>query len=240
MRARTFKYLVTLNLFTSCHCMVTYIALSMALSYIFSNSILTFSFFTGLYLMAMGIGALLVERLDKDKTPLIKLLFHNSLAGILLASPGVIMILILNEYLHILLRNHQIDLLYLMFPTGILLTLCIGIVSGAELPVFSMIAEKEGLPVARPIITVLASDYFGAFVGIMLFTFILNPLMGLIQAITFSQALTLLVINAAYFSIRIPNRRKTSGLILILNIYVFVMFWHRDTLINFIDQLSAY
>mgnify|MGYP006288143441 FL=1 len=239
MKRGTFTYLILLNVLTSSHCTIAYIALSMALSYIFSNSILVFSFFTGLYLMSMGIGALLIEKVRPSSAPLVRLLFHNSLLGVLLASPGVILVLIINESLHIWLRQQGADLLFLMFPLGIVLTVCIGIVSGAELPIFSKIIEEENLHRTRPIISVLASDYFGAFVGIMLFTFILNPFLGLIQAITVSQALTLIIITVAYAAVRPAGSFRTLGLILLLDVYVIVMFLHKNALMNFIDRLSA-
>jgi len=119
---------------------------------------------------------------------------------------------------------------------GIVLSITIGIVSGAELPIFSKVIEKEDWQTPKPIIAVLSSDYFGAFAGIMIFTFILNPFFGLIKTICMAQLFTLFIINAIYFSTNIFKRsRKEYVLFGILNLFVIVSFLLSDHFVYFID-----
>lgn len=241
MNKKDFIRLLILNLFTSGHCTITYIALSMSLSYIVSNSIFVFSFFTGLYLMSMGIGALLVEKLNVRSERLVALILLNSLLGVFLANPGIPGIIVLNEFGRYLLRAQHIDLLWGMFPLGIVLTILIGVVSGAELPIFSKLIEQEGWHVSKPIIGVLAGDYFGAFAGIVLFTFILNPFAGLINAIFVSQIITLGCVNFSCFTITALKKRfKVLPFLISMNVYVLLMYLWRDRFVQFIDAVSSF
>ncbi len=238
---KRFTKLIILNCFTSGHCMIAQLALSMALSYIFSNSIFIFSFFTGLYLMSMGIGALLVEKFDVPTDWLIKFVIVNSILGVLLASPGITGVIVFNEFLSYLLRTYQLDLGTILFPLGIILSILIGIVSGAELPIFSKLIEKENWPTSQPIISVLVSDYFGAFFGVVIFTFILNPFTGILNAIVITQIITLIAINYTHFTLKIFSKESKIPLILmIVNVFVGMMFLYRNTFAGFVDAISGF
>lgn len=238
MNNAAYKRLIVLNLFTSGHCTITHIALAMALSYITSNSVYVFTFFTGLYLMSMGMGVLFVENIHLKSNRLTNLILLNSMAGIILANPGITGIITANELGRFLLRAYHIDLLFLMFPAGIILTVLIGMVSGAEIPVFSKLIEKENGHTSKPIIGVLTSDYFGAFAGIMAFTFLLNPFTGLLNGIFISQVITLIIIDYTFYKLKAS--KKLLPLLFILNIYVLILFLLRMPFANFIDGISAF
>lgn len=241
MKRKHFGQLIALNLFTSANCTITQIALTTAYSYIFSNSIFCFSFFTGLYLMSMGLGALLVERFHWRKDQFVELIFLNSLAGVVLANPGVLGILGLNEGLRWLLRTHDVNLLGVMFPLGIVLSVLIGLVSGAELPIFSKLTEADQSNASKPMVGVLVSDYLGAALGILLFTFILNPLTGLIPSLLISQAVTLIYIACAFlFYPGAARPKRLQTLLLSLCLYVALLLLVRGPLALWIDGISAY
>ncbi len=234
---KLFNRLLILNLFTSAHCMVAQLALLMAISYIFSNSVLVFSFFSGLYLMSMGLGSLLVESLRLDSCRYVSLVFWNSVAGIVLANPGVFGIIVLNEYIRMMLHVYGSDLSFLLFPSGIVLTCLIGVVSGAELPIFSKITEMENWHVSMPMIGVLRNDYLGAFVGVVVFTFILNPFSGLISSILISQMICLACINVVYFfSVGCWTQKKFCVALICLDLYVLILYNCRLSLLHFIDR----
>jgi len=241
MNRGLFVKIITLNLFTSANCMIVQLCLSVSLSYIFSNSIFIFSLFTGLYLMSMGLGVLLIERIRLSGDQWVRLALGNSCLGVILANPGIIAVLLLNEWLYFMLRSHQIDALFLMFPIGIVFTVLIGIVSGAELPILSKLIEEEKWHVARPIIGVLTSDYFGAFLGTMIFAFILYPFAGLIQTIFIAQIVTLACIMVVFFSLAsVPKRRVPVTSLCLLNVYVLGMFFYQDRLLSFLDAISGF
>jgi spermidine synthase len=131
--------------------------------------------------------------------------------------------------------------MFLLFPLGIVLTVLIGIVSGAELPIFSKLIEIEKWHVSQPIIGVLTSDYFGAFTGIITFTFFLNPFFGLIPSILISQLVTLGVINATFFYFGFRRRvSRTAVFLVLINIYVAgMLLWHRP-IVDLIDAISGF
>jgi len=240
MIKRHLKQLVILNLVISGHCTIIHIALAMALSYIASNSIFVFTLFTGLYLMSMGLGALLVEKINISSPRFMLLIFLNGLVAILLANPGITGIILLNEYGRVLLRQGHVDLLWIIFPLGMILTSFIGIVSGAELPMFSKLIEKHDSSSAKPIIQILASDYFGASLGIILFTFILNPFVGLIHSIFLTQIVTLACINGIYFTLyKFSDHLRLSFGLILINLYVLIMYLGREDFVRWIDQISA-
>ncbi len=235
-----FDKLITLNLITSANCMIAQIALSYGLSYIFSNSIFVFAFFTGLYLMSMGLGTLVVERLTLKSEQLIQCILINSVMGVLLANPGITGLLLTNEYLYALLRNHSIDLLYLMFPLGFILTILIGLVSGSELPIFSKLIETKKWHTSKPIIGVLTSDYFGAFTGVLIFTLLLNPFVGLVTAILISQTVTILYADFIYFKERIMTKnKKLTVTLLFINLYVVYFWFAQKGFTSLLDSISG-
>lgn len=191
--------------------------------------------------MSMGIGTLLIEPLTFNSKRLMQLIIINSLLGIVLANPGVIGILFLNEYLHFILRNYSLDILSLLFPLGIILTILIGIVSGAELPIFSKLIEEENLEASKPIIHVLISDYFGAFLGIIIFSLFLNPFFGLVKAIIYAQITTILFINWTGLKIKIfkKNRKLWAG-ICTINLLVLLSFIFQNNLANLLNNISSF
>ncbi len=191
--------------------------------------------------MSMGIGTLFVEKIKGDSDRFVSLIILNSLIGILLANPGIIGIMGLNEILRYLLRAQQKDLLFLLFPLGIVLTTLIGMVSGAELPFFSKLIEKEKWHVSKPIIGVLTSDYFGACVGILIFTFFLNPFLGLIPSILVSQILTLTLINITFFKLRLNKKHPSlRNLLILTNVYILAVLLLQEKLINLLDAISGF
>ena len=241
MQKNYFNRLLKLNFLTSVHCTLSYIALSLMFGYIFSNSIFFFTLFTGIYLIAMGFGVIGVERIYLSREKWISMIFINCLLGIFLANPGIPFLMILNEYLLFYLRSREIDGLFVMLPLGIILTLSIGMVSGAEFPIFSKLAESDKDDTPKTLISVLKTDYFGAFLGIVLFTFILNPFFGLIKSIIISQVASLIYINMSYFS-RLNTSRSypLTVFLLIMDAYVCISWIMSQPLIDFINAISSW
>jgi len=236
-----FGSLVLLNNAAAAHCFITQTALAMALSYIFSNSVYVFSFFTGLYLMSMGLGVLVVERLRIREGGWPGIIFVNVCLGLLLACPGIPGLLLLNELSYHWLRSGGPDLLGALFPAGIAFTMLIGMVSGAELPIFSRLIESGDEHPSRPLIAVLTSDYLGAAAGVAAFAFVLYPFFGLIRAVIVSQVLTLACLDAVYFSGGGPVRtsRRTAGLTA-LNIFAACAFFGKERFVLFLDSVSGW
>jgi len=105
MDPKTLKPLIYLNFCTSAHCMIVYLALSISLSYLFSQTIFVFSFFTGLYLMAMGLGVYIVERKVQPQAQMSQCILINSLLGIIVANPLIYRLSYLGKICKYLILN---------------------------------------------------------------------------------------------------------------------------------------
>ncbi|MFA5261631.1 MAG: hypothetical protein WC450_10420 [Candidatus Omnitrophota bacterium] len=234
------KRLTYLNLCAAGHGSLTFIALATALSYIFNDPAFVFSFFTGLYLAAWGMGTLWAEKYAGDHERIVRLILFNSLAGILLANPGIWAILGANEMIRYVLRARHQDLLFLRLPAGIILTLCLGMVFGARQSAFSKLMKSKNYPGAGAGSKFWESGYSGAFAGIMLFTFIFNPFGGLVRGLLLSQVITLGIIDLAFFRLSPASKPFVLKIMLLgTNIYVLASLLAQRFVINGLDALSG-
>lgn len=236
---RQMKWLILYNLLVAILCIVTQMSLNTALTYIFSNSIFVYTFFTGLNLMSMGLGVFIVERFEITEKNVMKFLVINSLVVLFLCNPGILFVLFANEYFYSLLRNSGSDINYLTFPMGILLSISIGICSGIELPVFSKLFEvakrdKED----KGIVTILTSDYLGAFLGSIFFAFFLFPFYGLVGSIVIIQFLTLVNVNFYSYKFELFKSKKFFITVMIFNVYIISSLFLRRNIVEYLDSLS--
>ena len=234
------KWLVAYNLIVAVLCIITQMALNTALTYIFSNSIFVYTFFTGLNLMSMGLGVFIVEKFNINENNVVKFLVINSIIVLLLANPGIIFVLFANEYFYTLLRNSGTDINFLTFPLGILISITVGICSGIELPIFSKLFEADDKSDdSQSIVTILTSDYLGAFVGSLLFAFLLFPFCGLVGSIVVIQTLILFNVNFYSFKFNLYKNKAFLGSLALLNIYILASFIFRKDIVLYLDSLSS-
>lgn len=236
---RRFRVLLGFNVAVSALCIFTHLALNTAFSYVFQNTIFIYSLFVGVFLASMGLGVLVVQRIKIDRSRLIQLLLGNGVVVLLLANPGTFLVLYLNELLIYLLRSEGVDLLWVMFPVGLVLTALVGMAAGAELPVFSRLLEREDAGQdAAPLTGVLASDYLGSFVGTIAFAFLLFPSVGLVQSILIVQAVMVVVLDAVLLWFGSLRRPRNLLATLALNAYVFWSLSSGDLFLALLDQVS--
>jgi spermidine synthase len=152
--------------------------LGTAASYLFGDSIVSFSIATGVTLFGMGIGSLLSTKLAKR-------------AGLNF---------IRNELLLSLIGGNSVLLLFAAFSLteyywlvfGVL-SLTIGIFIGTEVPLLVGLLKEFGKKSSVNLLgKVLAADYFGALLASLLFPFVLLPHLGLMRT-----AYAVALINAA-------------------------------------------
>jgi spermidine synthase len=217
--------------------MIVYLALAISLSYLFSQTIYIFTFFTGLYLGAMGLGVYVVEMKADLKSDMSKWILINSLLGIIVANPLIIGLMFFHEWIYGILVNTGADYSFFIFPAGVFLTILIGIISGAELPIFSKLIEEKKFSNDTVMQQVLTSDYVGAGAGIFLFTFILFPFCGLITSIVLAQMISLFVIAIMYFFMNIFHKKRIITLLVSsLLIYVIMFFIFREKFFVILNQ----
>jgi spermidine synthase len=136
------------------------------LSAFFGNTVFQYSLTIGIYMLAMGIGAFVSEHK----------LFQNSLKRLVQTELALSLVggsaLFLS---HLLWWTNMSEVL---FTASIyLLIVAIGVLTGLEIPLLARIGEQHhGIKEN----TVLGIDYAGAFIGALLFAFVLYPFVGLV------------------------------------------------------------
>lgn len=215
------------------------LALNTTLSYLFSNSIYIFSFFIGLYLMSMGLGVLIVNKLPISEKNVINFIVANALISILIANPGFFTLLYFNEETRMLLRTTHSQLHNLVFLFGIILTILLGIVSGIELPLFSKLLESTQEKDSSILTALLTTDYLGAFVGSVLFSILFYPFWGLIKGIILSQLFLLIalgIITATSFKM---INKYLIVVLLIISVYVSFSWFNVDLFLEYLVKLTT-
>jgi|GEM_PF-689615 len=135
-------------------------------SYLLGDSVTQFSITIGLFLFAMGVGALLSRRIQANELrwfiiiELLTGLFGGSAAAILYAT-------------------YSVGFAY-YYPVMIAVIFAIGICVGLEIPLLTrIVATRANL--GHALADILSIDYIGALIGSLAFPIILLPLLGVNQ-----------------------------------------------------------
>lgn len=220
-------YLVTLILAFSS--IVYELLLGQALSAFFGNTVLSYSVTVGLYLFAMGVGAFIAEK-RFIKHAVLKLLIVEC---IIISLGGGSIIL-----LHVIHSLHTSS--FLLGAFGYSLIFIIGILTGFEIPLLMALAnqkekQKENI--------ILGINYFGAFLGSIIFAFYFYPISGLVKT-AFSIALLNVIggLLLVVFKDTVPRTLQRSliftfFIITTLGGIVFVGFINADTVNEYLIKI---
>ena len=184
-------------------CSIVYeLLLGQSLSAFLGNTVLRFSVTIGLYMLSMGIGALLAEGrwLEHAAATLLKVEILLTVVG----GFSVIFLLIMNSV-------GIPDTLFSVLAH--LLIVLIGVLTGLEIP---LLIELRGHEVEGCERTVLSVDYLGAFCGTIAFAFVFYPRFGLIPTTFFVGLLNAFVGVCLYtqrFKVHEAGRRNYAALV---------------------------
>lgn len=172
--------MVYLFTFLLAFCSIVYeLLLGQSLSAFMGNTVLRYSVTIGLYMLSMGIGALLADgRVLRDAV--ISLLKVETLLTVC-GGFSVIFLLIIDS-------AGLPDAVFFVLAHGLIIL--IGILTGFEIPLLIRLRELE---VERSEHAVLGVDYIGAFFGTVVFAFFLYPVAGLIASAFMTALLNALV-----------------------------------------------
>lgn len=162
-----------LNALTSILNISSQMALNIMLSLYFYNTIGVFTYFTGLYLLSMGLGVFILKYLSEYGPK--KIIFYNIFFSLILSNSLFFMKFIDNNLI--------------LFITATIITIFLGIASGIELPAYVEFNENNSFWYK-----ILGSDYFGSFFGIILYTFFIYPFFGLFNGIYMIQLIFIILI----------------------------------------------
>ena len=193
--------------------------LGTAASYLFGDSIVSFSIATGVTLFGMGIGSLLSAKLIKRAA------IHFVWNELALGAIGGFSVLLLFA---------SFSLWQMEWLVFVLLSLAIGIAIGLEIPLLVSLFKNHGRSSTVKLLgKVLALDYFGALVASLLFPFVLLPTLGLTRT---AIAVAILNILVAFFILwRLGLPRKSSLVAVIILGVLCVTFAYTTKIEQYID-----
>ncbi len=191
--------------FVLAFCSIVYeLLLGQSLSAFFGNTVLRYSVTIGVYMLAMGIGALTAE-------------------GRLVRRPVITLLRV--ETLLTVVGGGSVSFLFLVNSLGVgplvlkvfahLLIVVIGILSGFEIPLLMRLkaTEAEGKDTL-----VLGVDYIGAFCGTVVFAFVFYPIVGIVPT-AFAVALLNAVVGIGLLTqvdkVEKPEHREFSILLVV-------------------------
>jgi spermidine synthase len=168
-------------------CSIVYeLLLGQTLSAFLGNTVLRYSVTIGLYLLAMGIGALLAEG-RRVRDPVLALLRIE--VGLTLVGGLSV------PFLHLL--NAADAPVWLFSGAAHSLVIGIGVLTGMEIPLLIEIRKAYD---ENPEHSVIGIDYIGAFAGTVVFAFVFYPHVGLL-ATAFSVAALNAVVGLALITL---------------------------------------
>ena len=153
--------------------------LGTAASFLFGDSIVSFSLATGITLFGMGIGSLLSSRLKLDGTRAF----------------------VVNEVVLGLIGGFSVLILFATFSLTpyywlafVVLSVAIGICIGLEIPLMMRLFKERAAASTLSLLgKVLALDYFGALAASLIFPFVLLPVFGLLRTAFLVASLNILI-----------------------------------------------
>lgn len=170
--------MILLLAFVLSFCSIVYeLILGQSLAAFYGNTVLRYSTTVGLYLLALGVGALVIARINV-KNPLLFLVRTE----LLLTVCGGGSVVLANYF------NLSTLPISVMISASYLLVFCIGVCSGFELPLLIDMCSSNisGIDAQnKKSNLVIASNYFGAVVGTVCFGLLFYTELGLIATAFF-------------------------------------------------------
>ncbi len=203
--------MVYLFTFLLAFCSIVYeLLLGQSLSAFMGNTVLRYSVTIGLYMLSMGIGALLADRRARQDV-VITLLQVETLLTVC-GGFSVIFLLIINS-------AGLPGAVFSVLAHGLIIL--IGILTGFEIP---LLIRLRNLEVERSEYAVLGVDYVGAFFGTVAFAFFLYPVAGLIATAFMTALLNALVgvcLVSQWRNVQ-PERRRQCAILIGVQSLLFV------------------
>jgi spermidine synthase len=176
-------------------CSIVYeLLLGQALTAFLGNTVLRYSVTIGLYMLSMGLGALLVRRSWLERAVVSLQLVELALT--VLGGAAVLLLFAVDALAPSPLA---------VGITAHALVVAIGILTGLEIPL--LIALKRGEEHATS--DVLGADYLGAFLGTLAFAFLFYPAIGLVRTSLTAASLNAIVgVGLLLFSGRVEAKQR--------------------------------
>lgn len=192
MRKLTPLYIVT---FVVAFCSLMYeLILGQTLSAFLGNTVLRYSVTIGLYMLAMGFGAMFAEGkfAEKSKESFMKIELVLTILG------GFVVVIFF--YLSYWVGT---EMLFSFIVHSLIII--IGVLTGFEIP---LLIEMTKDPSSKAEVQVLGVDYLGAFVASLVFAFLFYPKLGLVSAAFITGILNALAGLLVFFKVKAKNDKR--------------------------------
>jgi len=172
--------------FVLAFCSIVYeLLLGQALSAFLGNTVLRYSVTIGLYMLSMGVGALIAEGRFVNR-PVISLLLVETLLT-LIGGSSIVLLFVVNA-------QGVSPALISVVAHGLIIV--IGILSGFEIP---LLIQLKSFAEKNKDNAIIGVNYLGAFLGTVVFALILYPYAGIVMA-AFMVALSNALVGVALFT----------------------------------------
>ena len=189
--------------------------------------------------MAMGGGALIVHFINVDSSNIVKIVLLNAFFIMILANPGITGLIYYNEYLDHQFRVTGNESLVIKYFLSVSLTLLLGIASGVELPLFSKLFKYSSKSGSQDLIGILVSDYLGAFIGTILFAFIIYPFSGIIDSVLIPQSILFFFMLFIMKKFSLFKKFKLMLILITFKIILqFISYFQLDKFYQHLDDLT--
>ncbi len=186
----------------------------------FGGTLYHYTLNIGLFILCMGIGSILADRIKTEKIS--KLIILTELALFFIAVSMPFYVIFLEKILSAELFN------LLLWLTNMTL----GLLSGFELPLFSRIFKNE-----QHTEEILFFDYVGMFCGSLAFSFFIFPKLGIFSSLWAAALINALVL--IYFLFKNNERRYLIAGSVILPLLCVFLLKYSDPILNFLQQHYA-
>lgn len=190
-----------LSCFILAFCSLNYeFLLAQMMSILGGHTVLFYCLTTGVYIFALGMGALIPVG-DVTRAGAESLLFRVEMGLCLLGGGSPLWLSLIGQLMSLIWQGTPPPVVISMIPHGILV-IAIGVLSGMELPVIMRLGE---LADAKSAVTkLLVIDYLASFIGALSFPLVLFPAMGMVRV-----AALLAMMNLYAVLISVPLKQNT-------------------------------
>lgn len=216
-------------------CSILYeLLLAQSLSSIMGNTILRYNMTIGLYVAAMGFGAIVYSKINTSETSNMFLWVELSLALTGFMAPFLVLVfdgVMFDFSKKIEISYYSNELQVLIFIFNHLLIVAIGFLSGFELPLLMGIFKKYS---NESSLRILGLDYIGTLLGAISFPLFILPYLSIFQ-IGATVAIANLL-GALFYGVALTDKKEIPVLSLIVVLLCFVVltvfrFWDLESLV---------
>ncbi|MBM4253284.1 MAG: hypothetical protein FJ146_15040 [Deltaproteobacteria bacterium] len=212
---------LSVSCFVLAFCSLNYeFLLAQMMAILGGHTVLFYCLTTGVYIFALGLGALVpVDELARDRVE--AKLFRVEMTLCILGGGSPLWLTLMSQSVSALWQGAAPPMVTLM-PHGALV-IAIGVLSGMELPLLMRLGE---LAATRATVTkLLVIDYLASFVGALSFPLVLFPALGMVRA---GALLAQMNLYAVLLSVPVLTKSRRMTAVAAAAAAVLVIYWQGD------------